>query len=65
LRIGALSDREEIVVTTPLPPDLVEVLGAVGRVVRVEEGDAPRLKDAIATASALLVSGYVQVPAAL
>jgi glyoxylate reductase len=58
-----LSDREEIVVAAPLPPDLVEVLGAVGRVVTVDEGDAPRFKGALATASALLVSGYVQVPA--
>jgi lactate dehydrogenase-like 2-hydroxyacid dehydrogenase len=65
LRIGALSDREEIVVVVPLPPDLVEILGAVGRVVTVEEGDAPKLKGAMATASALLVSGYVQVPAPL
>lgn len=52
----------------PLPADLLDALTAAGRVELIGEGipsDAPRLLEAIASASALLVSGYMPVSDAL
>jgi glyoxylate reductase len=67
-RIATLSEDRQIVVAASLPANLLATLATAGSVVAVGEGsslDIPRWMAAIASASALLVSGSLPVSTAL